>query len=143
LAAAQGKRVTNIVGYDPIEPFDKAKGLLVGLYQNILSELEQIPPTAGYRQIVEATTKHRLQIVQAESTYEGIETKIGTGLVEELVEQAQDELKLIGKVAEWKPWELPAGSAGPQVIGNAEAAKQAMAEMAGGASKPAVEQQKK
>jgi NADH dehydrogenase (ubiquinone) 1 alpha subcomplex subunit 5 len=37
---------------------------------------------------------------------EKIEEKIQGGQVEELIVQAQDELQLIPKMAEWKPWEV-------------------------------------
>ncbi|XP_047269465.1 uncharacterized protein LOC107873396 isoform X2 [Capsicum annuum] len=36
-----------------------------------------------------------------------IEKRIGCGQVEELIEEAQDELKLIGHMNEWKPWGIP------------------------------------
>ena len=140
---ASGKRKTNIVGYDPIEPFDKAKGMLVDLYGQILRELQDIPEKAGYRVIVETTTKHRLQVVNEESTYEGIESRIGTGLVEELVEQARDELDLIPKIAQWKPWELPENHPGPQVITDKAAAKEAEIKLANSTQKPLQDQPKK
>jgi hypothetical protein len=35
-----------------------------------------------------------------------VETKIGEGQLEELVDQAHDEIKLVDKLSnEWKPWE--------------------------------------
>ncbi|PHT45090.1 putative NADH dehydrogenase [ubiquinone] 1 alpha subcomplex subunit 5, mitochondrial [Capsicum baccatum] len=36
-----------------------------------------------------------------------IEKRIGCGQVEDLIEEAQDELKLIGHMNEWKPWGIP------------------------------------
>jgi NADH dehydrogenase (ubiquinone) 1 alpha subcomplex subunit 5 len=136
VAADTQPRKINVVGYDVVEPLSKAKGILSGLYGEILSALEEIPPTAGYRQIVEATTKHRLRVVNEESSYEGIETRIGTGVVEELIEQAQDELQLIPKVAEWKPWVLPEGHVA-QVGPSADVAKQIELQAAGSNAKPA------
>lgn len=103
-----GNRVTFIQGYEPVEPLGKAKSILEDLYGQILTALEQVPKEAGYRVLVEATTKDRLRIVQEGKTYEEIEEKIGTGLVEELIEQAQDELKLIPDIVAWKPWLIQA-----------------------------------
>lgn len=34
-----------------------------------------------------------------------IEKKLNCGQIEELIMQAEDELKLVGKMEEWKPWE--------------------------------------
>ncbi len=34
-----------------------------------------------------------------------IESKIGNGLIEEILIQAGDEYDLVKKMAEWKPWE--------------------------------------
>ena len=38
-----------------------------------------------------------------------MEDEIGCGQLEELILHAQDELSLIPKMVEWKPWEVPEG----------------------------------
>ncbi|CDY49161.1 BnaA10g06250D [Brassica napus] len=42
-----------------------------------------------------------------EEDWEAIEKRLGCGQVEELIEEAQDELTLIGKMIEWDPWVVP------------------------------------
>ncbi|KAF3622683.1 putative NADH dehydrogenase [ubiquinone] 1 alpha subcomplex subunit 5, mitochondrial [Capsicum annuum] len=36
-----------------------------------------------------------------------IEKRLGCGLVEKLIEDAQHELNLVGRMNEWKPWRNP------------------------------------
>ncbi|KHG16800.1 hypothetical protein F383_21884 [Gossypium arboreum] len=36
-----------------------------------------------------------------------IEKRLGCGQVEELIEEARDELTLVGKMIEWVPWGIP------------------------------------
>ena len=56
------------------------------------------------RKVVEQTYEHRLAIIEANEDPAAIEAEIGSGQLEELVAQAKDELGLIPKMAEWKPW---------------------------------------
>ncbi|PKY47447.1 hypothetical protein RhiirA4_522596 [Rhizophagus irregularis] len=78
---------------------------LIKTYNKTLSALTHIPPTAVYRQATEATTKHRLKIAESTKNIQEIEEKIDAGQIEELIVQAEDELKLVAKMEEWKPWE--------------------------------------
>jgi NADH dehydrogenase (ubiquinone) 1 alpha subcomplex subunit 5 len=50
-------------------------------------------------------TQHRLAVVQATESTADIEDRIGGGQVEELIVQAEDELKLVEKMKEWNAWE--------------------------------------
>ena len=47
-----------------------------------------------------------LDVIDANEDPAAIEAKIGSGQIEELVAQAKDELGLIPKMKEWKPWEF-------------------------------------
>ncbi|GFP95354.1 probable NADH dehydrogenase [ubiquinone] 1 alpha subcomplex subunit 5 mitochondrial, partial [Phtheirospermum japonicum] len=47
---------------------------------------------------------YRLKVFLDEQNWEAIEKKVECGQVEELIEEAQDELKLIGRLNEWDPW---------------------------------------
>lgn len=79
-------------------------------YQSNLDLIKNIPKTAVYRQSVEAVLTSRLKIVQgALSTGQDVdqvaqvETEIDGGQIEELIQAAEDELKLTTEMIEWKP----------------------------------------
>jgi NADH dehydrogenase (ubiquinone) 1 alpha subcomplex subunit 5 len=50
-------------------------------------------------------TNHRLKIVESTENVKEIEEKLAAGRIEQVIIQAEDELKLVHKMAEWKPWE--------------------------------------
>ncbi|KAJ2737227.1 hypothetical protein IW152_000248 [Coemansia sp. BCRC 34962] len=103
LLQATQKVTTGIVGI-PVNP--AARPQLIGAYKTTLDELKaKIPETAAYRKAVEAITAHRLKIVEENDDTAKIEELIGSGQIEELICQAEDEIKLISKMAEWRPWE--------------------------------------
>ncbi|GAA5827262.1 hypothetical protein JCM11251_001198 [Rhodosporidiobolus azoricus] len=108
LAAQRTKLSTGITG---IAVHPEPLPALIHNYQSTLSLLEKIPAGAVYRQSAEAITKERLAAVEqlggegSEAEIEAVEQKIGHGSVEELIMQAEDELKLAGKAIEWKVWE--------------------------------------
>ncbi|KAK6117654.1 hypothetical protein DH2020_048616 [Rehmannia glutinosa] len=90
---AKVKETTGIVGLDVVP---NAREVLIGLYTKTLEEIKSVPEDEGYRKAVESFTSHRLKVCQEEEDWEAIEKKLGCGQVEELIEEAQDELKLIG-----------------------------------------------
>jgi len=94
-AARAVKETTGIVGLDVVP---NAREVLIGLYTRTLKEMEAVPKDEGYRKAVESFTNHRLQICQEEDDWKRIEDRIGCGQVEELIEEAEDELKLIAKM---------------------------------------------
>jgi NADH dehydrogenase (ubiquinone) 1 alpha subcomplex subunit 5 len=89
------KQTTGIVGLDVVP---NARAVLINLYTKTLKEIKAVPEDEGYRKAVETFTKHRLTVCEEEEEWEKIEERIGCGQVEELIEEAQDELKLIGKM---------------------------------------------
>ena len=101
---AKVKETTGIVG---LQVVPNAREVLISLYNKTLKEVQVIPENVGYRKHVEAFTKHRLQVCLEEEDWEAIEKRISCGQVEELIEDAESELKVIPKMAEWKPWEVP------------------------------------
>ncbi|URD79786.1 NADH dehydrogenase (ubiquinone) 1 alpha subcomplex [Musa troglodytarum] len=119
--AGKVKETTGIVGLDVVP---NAREVLVSLYNRTLKEIQAVPQDEGYRKAIESFTRHRLQVCQEEEDWEVIEKRIGCGQVEELIEEAQDELKLIAKMIamgltsaelvmllleekEWDPWGVP------------------------------------
>lgn len=67
--------------------------------------MSRLPASAVYRQATESMTQHRLSIVEGNEDVSEIEKAIDNGQIEELIIQAEEELKLVGKMEEWKPWE--------------------------------------
>ncbi|PIA14710.1 NADH dehydrogenase 1 alpha subcomplex 5 [Coemansia reversa NRRL 1564] len=97
------KVTTGIVGL-PVNP--TARTQLIGLYKKTLDELKaKIPEKAVYRQSVEAITTHRLKVAEENEDASVIENLVNAGQIEELVCQAEEEINLISKMAEWKAWE--------------------------------------
>eukprot|EP00966_Prymnesium_polylepis_P028700 665154-Prymnesium_polylepis.1 len=93
LTAVRGIKVnTGIVGL-AVEP--EAKTILTSLYTTTLTELEKIPETSEYRKSVAKLTSGRLAVVEATDDLDAIEAAIGGGMVEQLIQQAKDELGLI------------------------------------------------
>jgi hypothetical protein len=92
---ARVKQTTGIVGLDVVP---NAREVLIDLYTKTLKEIKAVPEDEGYRKAVESFTSHRLKVCKEEQDWELIEKKLGCGQVEELIEEARDELTLIGKM---------------------------------------------
>lgn len=81
---------------------------LVATYNSTLHLLQSVPEGALYRRSVESIIHERLDIIKkfggdgAESDITAVEDTIGLGCVEELIVMAESELKLAGKMLEWK-----------------------------------------
>ncbi|MCL7051576.1 hypothetical protein MKW94_015996 [Papaver nudicaule] len=101
---ARVKETTGIVGLDVVP---NAREVLISLYKKTLNEIKAVPEDEGYRKAVESFTKNRLRVCEEEEDWEQIEKKLACGQVEELIEEAQDELTLIGKMIDWNPWSAP------------------------------------
>ncbi|KAK1314415.1 hypothetical protein QJS10_CPA06g00982 [Acorus calamus] len=98
------KETTGIVGLDVVP---NAREVLISLYGKTLHEIKAVPEGENYRKAVETFTRNRLNVCLAEKDSDQIERRIGCGQVEELIEEAQDELHLISKMIEWDPWDVP------------------------------------
>ncbi|KAK8819609.1 NADH dehydrogenase [ubiquinone] 1 alpha subcomplex subunit 5 [Blastocystis sp. ATCC 50177/Nand II] len=98
------KRTTGMVGL-PVIP--NARAVLTELYDKTLENIQKIPANTEYRKNVEAFTKYRRNVVKENEDIKTIEKIIGCGQVEELVEQAKDELSLIEDYYQYRIWEGP------------------------------------
>ena len=86
-----------------VEPFPRLK--LMKLYYMTLEEIRDMPDSYRYKFFVEEQTKFRMNVVDTTKSIKEIEEKISWGLVEELIIQAHNELKLMKIMKRWKPWE--------------------------------------
>ena len=90
------------IAYLDVEPFPRMK--LMKLYYLILDELDQLPDEYGYKFLSRETTRYRMKIVDENRSIRDIEHKIAAGLVEELIFQAHNEIKLLRVMKKWRPW---------------------------------------
>jgi len=76
------------------------------IYESTLSLLASIPPTSVYRQGVEGLTLQRLQVLKsANGDVAAVEKGLDEGQIEESLDVAADELKLVSNMIKWKAWE--------------------------------------
>ncbi len=96
LRRGYAKTSTGIVGL-PVVPNSREE--LMTLSNKILKAVAALPETAHYRRNVEAVYSARLAACKAHSEPEAIEAALGQGQMEELIRMAQDEARLIPKMA--------------------------------------------
>lgn len=89
---------------------DDPRSTLKGLYKDMLAAISELPETAAYRRNVQTIAEYRLGVVESEEEIKVIEDRLGVGYIEEVIEQAQDELELIPHMKKWAPWESKDGS---------------------------------
>ena len=97
------KMSTGIAWLD-VEPFPRMK--LMKLYYLILQELSDLPDEYGYKLYCRELTRYRMKIVDENMSIRTIEEKVACGLVEQLIAQAHNELKLLRIMQKWRPWEM-------------------------------------
>mmetsp|Transcript_9714 Transcript_9714/g.16353 ORF Transcript_9714/g.16353 Transcript_9714/m.16353 type:complete len:112 (+) Transcript_9714:228-563(+) len=91
------------IAYLDVEPFPRMK--LMKLYYLALQELKELPDQYGYKFLSQELTKYRMKVVDENMSIRAIEETIAGGLIEELIYQAHNEVKLLRIVKEWRPWE--------------------------------------
>ena len=107
------KTTTGIVG---LEVVPDAKPVLLGLYAKTLSMLEGVPAEAQYRKVITDYTKARMAVLKSTDDIPTIESKIGGGQVEQLIEQAKDELSLIPKLIAARAFDPYNGSPAEEIL---------------------------
>ena len=75
------------------------------LYYICLQELKDMPDAYGYKFLSQELTRWRMKVVDENMSIRAIEDKIAAGLIEELIFQAHNEIKLLRIMKNWKPWE--------------------------------------
>ncbi|KAI9346961.1 hypothetical protein BDR26DRAFT_799861 [Obelidium mucronatum] len=100
-AASVPKESTLLTGL-AVHP--NARAELTSLYHRVLHSSQRLPADFAYRTSVVAITQQRLAIVEANTEVKDIEAAIDNGQIEELLKQAEDEISLLGKMAEWEAW---------------------------------------
>merc|ERR1712166_27826 len=104
------KVTTGITGYAVVPD---APEVLQSLYAQTLESLQGIPEEAEYRKNVEAITNYCLKVVSGDVQISAIEEEVGIQ-VEEMIQDAKDELTLIPQMIEWKVWQGPAADISDQ-----------------------------
>merc|ERR1712060_236613 len=87
-----------------VEPFPRMK--LMKLYYLILQEVQQLPEEYPYKYYAREQTRWRMKVVDENESIRKIEEKIAHGIVEQLIQAAHNELKLLRIMQKWRPWEM-------------------------------------
>ena len=90
------------IAYLDVEPYPRMK--LMKLYYLALDELDQLPDEYGYKFLCREFTRFRMKVVDETLSIREIEHKISAGLVEELIFQAHNEIKLLRIMKKWQTW---------------------------------------
>ncbi|XP_045624914.1 NADH dehydrogenase [ubiquinone] 1 alpha subcomplex subunit 5 [Procambarus clarkii] len=75
------------------------------LYGKIMRCLQKMPHDAAYRKYTEQIIGERSALVKTEADVSKLEKAISCGQIEEVIQQAENELTLARKMLDWKPWE--------------------------------------
>ncbi len=96
------KQTTGLVGVH-VQP--RWREMIMKLCDDGLQKLSnEIPKGTFYRTVTENNLKYFQKVVQENDDYEVVEEILNRGQVEEFIMHLEDELLLICKMAEWKPW---------------------------------------
>lgn len=103
-STSSNKISTGICG---LQADPQARSNLLKLYGQLRGKLQQLPEDYAYRKGMLAVLENRTKMIQNDAfTDVDLEEEIGEGQLEELVEQAHEELALAEKLSnDWKPWE--------------------------------------
>jgi len=104
-AAAAATLLKKSTGLTGLAVSSNPHHMLSVLYGKTLRTLQRMPQDAAYRKYTEEIINKRYDLVKSEKDIPALESKIGCGQIEEVIQQAEYELKLSRKMLEWKPWE--------------------------------------
>uniref|UniRef100_A0A7S1BDH5 Uncharacterized protein n=1 Tax=Corethron hystrix TaxID=216773 RepID=A0A7S1BDH5_9STRA len=104
LSSTIEKTSTGLVGL-PVDPNGVSN--LEEANRAILEKIRAVPETAQYRTNVEQVSRYRLSVIEEHrDDAKKIEEEIDCGQIEEMIEQAKDELSLIDVYVKERVWEL-------------------------------------
>lgn len=98
------KSETGIAGLD-VQP--AAREILIRLYELVVAKVQEMEPEAPYRIHMERIMNYRLDILRTTESVLEIESKIEDGQIEEMIEEAEDELEMLPTFIESKMWQAP------------------------------------
>ena len=78
---------------------------LMKLYYLTIAELKDLPDVYAYKFLSQEITRYRMKVVDETQSIREIEDKVSAGMIEELIFQAHNEIKLLRIMKNWKPWE--------------------------------------
>lgn len=55
---------------------------------------------------MEKIVKYRMDVIKDNKDVQKIEALLNIGQIQEIIEQAENELELIPHMEQWKPWEM-------------------------------------
>jgi NADH dehydrogenase (ubiquinone) 1 alpha subcomplex subunit 5 len=102
-SSASVKATTGITGLsaDP-----SARAQLIGLYEQLRSELSVLPADYVYHTRTRSLLDRKLrELMRLDLSDVDIEERWKEGQLEELLEQAHAELSLLSNIKQWKPWQ--------------------------------------
>lgn len=110
IPSAPVKFTTNLAGLDVVP---NGREVFIGLQKEILASIQTYNKQLGFEpkcnEFSRRFAEHRLKIAEEEDDVAFIEKRLWSGQIEELIEQAEDELDTIVLMNEdVKPWEKPA-----------------------------------
>jgi NADH dehydrogenase (ubiquinone) 1 alpha subcomplex subunit 5 len=94
-ASSSTTETSKSTGLFGIDKHPDPKPTLLALYRRTLNVVSRFPQESFYRETVETLTKTRLEALETAKTMSEFEQKIDCGIVEEIIIQAEEELKLI------------------------------------------------
>ena len=102
LLQARVKPTTGLVGI-PVQP--RWREMMLKLCDDALTKVQvDIPKGTLYRTVTENNFRFFQRVAKDNDDYEVVEDILNRGQVEEVIMLMEDEITLISKMAEWKPW---------------------------------------
>jgi NADH dehydrogenase (ubiquinone) 1 alpha subcomplex subunit 5 len=109
------KSTTGLCGLE-VQP--EGRVILTRLYTDMLAKVGEMEPTAPYRVLMTRVLTHRLEILKTTVDVLDIEAKIEDGQIEELIEDAEEELDMLPGYIESQMWQAPKWHTVPVVWSN-------------------------